>query len=555
MASPPSHVQALLPDTSCLKLKSVKQDVGGPVLILAVTASSVAYCPSCHTATNSLHSHYVRILRDLPWQGAPTEIRLNARRFRCRATDCPCVTFAEELPSVSPRYGRQTSRFAETIRLIGYVLGGESGARLSARLGLQTSPDTVLRKLKAGASASVPGVTAVGIDDWAWRKGQRYGTILVDLETHSPIDLLPDRSADSVAAWLQSHPGAEVVSRDRAGLYADGATRGAPQAIQVADRFHLLCNLTDAVQRVLEQKRTALAKTIAPAIAEPVSAPAEPAITPKTRPEQVSEQRRQSRVDRYNEVVALYREGMSQKEIGRTLHIGRKTVRRFLRAGEFPERAKPHRPPPGVSKYQEFLQRRWTEGCHNATKLWREIQAQGYRGARSTMARFVATLRTQGTKYFRKTIAPRQPKAKPPSPRQAAMLLARRPEKLKPDEQQLLAKLQECCPEVPLLYELTQGFAAVFRAKQSEALQGWLATAYKADLPEITRFCDGLRRDESAVTAAVTLPWSNGQVEGQIHRLKLVKRQMYGRAKFSLLRTRVLPYVPGTVDFPTGNSP
>jgi transposase len=160
---------------------------------------------------------------------------------------------------------------AETIRLIGYALGGEAGARLTERLGMRTSPDTVLRKLKSGPSATIRGARVVGIDDWAWRKGQSYGTILVDLETHVPIDLLPDRSADSVANWLQSHPGAEVISRDRGGLYADGANRGAPQAVQVADRFHLLCNLTSAVERVLEQKRTALAKDIVPAVADPVS--------------------------------------------------------------------------------------------------------------------------------------------------------------------------------------------------------------------------------------------------------------------------------------------
>jgi transposase len=545
MASPPSHVQALLPDAFCLQLKSVEQQHDGRVLITADGCSSAAYCPACHRASNSLHSRYSRLLRDLPWQGSAVDLRLHLRRFRCRARDCSRLTFAEVLPLVCAKYGRQTNRLSETIRLIGYVLGGEAGARLSERLGIKTSSDTVLRRLKLGSALSVSGVKAIGVDDWAWRKGQRYGTILVDLETHTPLDLLPDRSADSLAAWLQSHPGAQVISRDRAGLYADGATRGAPQAIQVADRFHLICNLTSAVERVLEQKRSALAKAIPPAIPEPSQPQADTNPAAKTRSEQARDDRRQHRLERYNEVVALYHRGMSQQEISRTLHIERKTIRRFLRAGEFPERAKPRRKPPSVNAFQEYLTRRWAEGCHNATQLWHEIQVQGYVGGRSTMARFVSALRTKGSKYFRDTTAPRQPKAKPPSPRQAAMLLARRPEKLQSDEQQLLARLHKCCPEIPVLHTLTQGFAEVFRIKHNEALQNWLLDARRTGLPEIGRFCDGLLRDAAAVTAAVTLPWSNGQVEGQIHRLKLVKRQMHGRASFKLLRSRVLPYVPG----------
>jgi transposase len=307
MASPPSHVQALLPDPSCLKLNSVEHQDGDRLLIAATACGSVAYCPACHHASHSLHSRYSRALHDLPWQGSTVKLRLDVRRFRCRTHGCRRATFVETLPVVSPKYGRQTSRLSETVRLIGYVLGGEAGARLSRRLGITTSPDTVLRRLKAGPSIEIKGARALGVDDWAWRKGQRYGTILVDLETHTPIDLLPDRSADSLAAWLQLHPGAEVVSRDRGGIYSDGATRGAPQAVQVADRFHLICNLTSAVERVLEQKRTALATAIVPVVAEPPPS-ADSSPKAKNRIEQDSEDRRQRRVDRYNEVVELDRQ-------------------------------------------------------------------------------------------------------------------------------------------------------------------------------------------------------------------------------------------------------
>ena len=204
MASPPSHLQAILPDPSCLRLNSVEQLESGVCIAVAATGAA-AHCPGCHHASHSLHSRYWRVLRDLPWHASPVDLRLNIRRFRCRFHDCPRATFVESVPLVCRRYGRQASRLSETIRLIGYVLGGEAGSRLSGRLGMKTSPDTVLRKITLGPSVPVSGVKAIGVDDWAWRQGQRYGTFLVDLERHKPVDLLPDRSADSLEGRLPSH--------------------------------------------------------------------------------------------------------------------------------------------------------------------------------------------------------------------------------------------------------------------------------------------------------------------------------------------------------------
>ena len=171
----PNHLQALLPDPSCLRLNSVEQLESGVCITVAATGAA-AHCPGCHHGSHSLHSQYWRVLRDLPWHGSPVDLRLNIRRFRCRFQDCPRAAFVESLPLVCRRYGRQTSRLSETLGLIGYVLGGEAGARLSGRLGTKISPDTVLRRIKLGPSVPVSGVKAVGVDDWAWRKGQRYRT-------------------------------------------------------------------------------------------------------------------------------------------------------------------------------------------------------------------------------------------------------------------------------------------------------------------------------------------------------------------------------------------
>jgi transposase len=394
----------------------------------------------------------------------------------------------------------------------------------------------------------VTPIRHLGVDDWAWRKGQDYGTILVNLDLHRVIDLLPERAAENFSAWLKQHPEIVTIARDRGGLYAEGAALGAPQAQQVADRFHLLVNLSATMERVLEERGRQL---ILPPVAEP-AAQAPPAQVgalsqdcPSPVPPRVtqSQLRRQRRLERYQQVVALFQSCHSQAAISRALNIGRKTIRRRLRRGEFPERKPPHRAPTQVSEFAAYLQQRWQEGCHNTSRLYRESRQQGYPGKRVMVARFVADWRKTGQATSTKA-------AKKISPRHAAILVTRPADQLKHEQQQLLDRIALQCPEIIALRKLALGFRAALAAADSTQLRAWIDQAKHSEFGPVVRFAYGLQRDVSAVAAAVDTSWSSGQVEGQINRLKTLKRQMYGRAGFELLRARVLPYSPAATAGP-----
>ena len=230
MASPPSHSQAVLPNARILVLERIERL--NESFQLFVSMNQAATCPACQHVSHSLHSWYSRRLQDLPWQGCSVQIVATVRRFRCRNAGCSRKVFCERLPGVAQAHARQTGRAAEIVRLIGYVAGGRAGQRLLVRLAIQTSDDTVLRRVRRPAGDPVGGGTVrnLGVDDWAWRKGQDYGTILVDLDLHRVVDLLPDRSSESLASWLQQRSGIATIARDRCGLYAEGARIGAPDA-------------------------------------------------------------------------------------------------------------------------------------------------------------------------------------------------------------------------------------------------------------------------------------------------------------------------------------
>jgi len=370
----------------------------------------------------------------------------------------------------------------------------------------------------------------LGIDDWAWRKGHRYGTILCDLEAGKVIDLLPDREADTVARWLHAHPGVEVVSRDRASAYEEAARRAAPQAVQVADRWHLLQNLSEALKYALEPHHHLLSH-VAAQVAEAdkltsaIDRPS-PATNPYPSHREHSRERRQGL---YRQVMDLVQRGMNHQQIAHQLGMGRRTVRRWLHAKGFPERKPIHRSS-SVDAYAAFLDQRWQQGCHNATELWRELKQQGFSGQSSIVRNWLRQRHGRRSERAQTIIKPSRMKS---SPRHIAWLILTEPDRARP----YLEQLYRDSPLIAATASAAREFARIIRSRDSASWSNWLQSAQTTAL---ANFASRLMRDQNAVLAALQTPWSNGPVEGQVHRLKLIKRQMYGRAKFDLLRIRVL---------------
>jgi transposase len=503
------------------------------VVIRAVR--SQAACPACSSLSARVHSRYIRTIADLPWQGVRVRFRLHTRRFFCDQSSCRRQTFSERLPDTVAPYARRTVRLNEALRAIGFALGGEAGSRLAERLSLTASPATLLRRVRQSASSAATTPRVLGVDDWAWRRGHHYGTILVDLETHRVVDLLPDRTAEAFAAWLEAHPGVEIISRDRAGSYAEGARLGAPQARQVADRWHLIGNLSEALTRCLEQHASALHTAWNEVIPLPEPSVELLPVPPRSnKAELLRQQRRSHRLQRYEQVLHLHQSGVTQEDIAQQLRIDTKTIRRYLRAGAFPEIAQRRRHT-GVDRWMPYLEQRWAEGCRNAAQLWREIQEQGFRGCQTTIRQWMARLRGPALPGGQSKDSLRQ--QVPPSPRQTTWLLLH-PDSPRSSEQQSYCELLlRRSPDLAHVVELAQRFLELCRHRSQELLEPWLAAA---KLTGLRSFALGIERAQPAVEAACRLPWSNGPVEGQVHRLKLLKRQGYGRAKFDLLKQRVL---------------
>lgn len=575
----------LLPAVPGLQLETYSAEADGITLMMQ-TSHLTAACPLCHQASNRIHSHYERTIADLPWADMPVQLVLTVRRFFCDNETCCRKIFVERLGQAIAVYARRTQRLKTRLEQLAFRLGGEAGARTISEWNLSASATTLIRLIRTAELPQSSTPRVLGVDDWAKRKGQTYGTILVDLEQHRPIELLPDASAGVLAEWLKAHPGVEIISRDRATIYAQGARDGAPEAIQVVDRFHLLQNMTDTLKRFLDHHPKILQETArraaeqaaatlrsetataaepaapaqATALGEPtevsqsepativasslVTTPATPILRPgeivqETPPAQ-ADKRLSGREQRFAQVKALQQQGWSQRKITRYLGLSRPTIRRYWDYETYPQPIQGHQATSTVLPYLDYLTERWLAGCHNRQQLHQELQQKyQYKGSYSSIRRAVRQIINRiGQQPSADKIIERG--SRPLSARQAAWLLMSPSEKLKPEQElkrQLLCKIS---PTVDHAYQLAQSFAGMIRERKAGTLDNWLDEAVKSGIKEFKNFAVNLRRDYQAVKAALELPWSNGPTEAQVHRLKLIKRQMYGRANFDLLRRRVL---------------
>ena len=491
--------------------------------MLVRTCASEAACTGCGVVSRRVHSRYQRQLADTACGGREVLIDLQARRFSCGNEACGKTTFAEQVPGLTTRYGRRTCSLQAVLQAVALALGGRAGARLTGRLSCAVSRSTLLRLIRAAADPDSGTPLVLGVDDFALRKGHVYGTILVDIETRRPIDMLAERSAESFRAWLDAHPGVEIICRDRGGCYAEGAAAGAPLAIQVADRWHLWHNLAEAVERAVARHRSCLQEPPDPGSvgsAEEAAAAPEAGLAARTRA-------------RHAEIHAALARGLTITEVSRTLGLDRKTVRRYATATTADELTGGARlARPGLlGPHQDWLRQRWDEGIRSTERLHAELRGRGYRGSLRTLRRLTARLRQD-------TAVPAPPPA--PKAKKVASWILTPPGDLTDGDRAALARITGRCTELKATGDLVREFADMLCRRRGERLEAWAGQAEASPVSELRGFAKGLRKDWAAVTAGLTVSYSSGAVEGHVNRIKMIKRQMYGRAKPDLLRKRVL---------------
>ncbi|WP_371604959.1 ISL3 family transposase (plasmid) [Streptomyces sp. NBC_01220] len=500
----------------------------GTVEVMARSRAASAACPDCGLFSGRVHDRYQRRLRDLPLADQGFEIRLTVRRFICGSADCQRRTFAEPFSQLTVPHARFTTRLNRALERVGLALAGRAGARLAAQLGFDAGRMTLLRRVMALPDPQFSTPRVLGVDDFAIRRGQTYSTVLTSVEDHRVVDVLPTRDGGPLAAWLIRHPGVEIICRDRAGAYAEGARRGAPDALQVADRFHLWQGLGRAVETCVAAHRDCLRNPMPSGTLSLDTPPASDRPQNGTEPVGRRAERKKAAHALVHEMLA---QGHSRRAIARHLGWGLNTVLRYANAARWQDTIRDNRPRPSrLDPYKPYLERRFTEGCTSVTRLHGELRADNAPVTYQMVRAHIATLRT----------APAGAPPRPPTVRQVTGWLTRHPTALSEDDRASLKEVLARCPELDTAAGHVRDFGGILTDRLGSTLPTWIDAVDASQLPGLTGFALHMLRDLDAITAGLTLDWSSGSIEGAVNRIKKIKRQLYGRAGFELLRKMIL---------------
>ena len=540
----------LFPHLAGLDLVHV-EDLGGGVRITARTRTASLACRGCGAVSAQVHDRYRRRLADLACGGRAVQVVLKVRRFCCGSPACPVATFAEQVPGLTGWYQRRTAGLQDLLEKVALALVGRAGARLAAALGAVVSRFTLIRLVRALPDPTAGPVTVLGVDDVAKRKGHSYATVLMDMDSHRLIDMLPDREADTFADWLRAHPGTEVICRDRGGAYARAAREAAPAAVQVADRFHLWQDLAEAVEKAVLACFAAAGPPPGPDNPQDPGAAASPDAPRQAEPDGFRDVHGHERKlvarhqERYAAVQALRAGGCSVREIARRLGLARNTAWKFAHAASIDELlVKATSRPSILDPFKPYLNQRWNDGITSAAALHEEIRARGWEGGILTVERYLRQFRTADGRDRQGRAQPQltAPSAPPlPKPRHVTRWIMTHPDHLAGDDAANLARLLDGSPRLAAAAGHVRSFADMMTRRQGLlALEDWLTAVEADDLPALHSFARGIRRDQQAVTAGLALPFSSGALEGKNCKIKYLKRLMYGRANFDLLRKMAL---------------
>lgn len=523
----------------------------GKINIFASIKSKRAKCPICGHFSSSVHDHYHRKITDLPVFQNTTTLFLKTRKFKCKNYSCHRKVFSEQTSHIK-RYSRRTIRVSQLLDSLSIELTGKHGSQLSKLLYLSVSCSTVTRIALKQELPVINQPAILGVDDWAFRKGVNYGTVLINMETSRPIDLLSSRDSANLKEWLKKYPAVKIVSRDRSGAYSSAINEICPDAIQVADRFHLLMNLSDALDKYFKSVRKEIRQVITDKTDEILSLSANEGqcnstdVTNFLAVQIASESKEiqlDQRIDTFNKVKEFQSKGTPLKRISTILKISRNTVRSYFIQETLSPRIHPRSI--NIALFSDYILSRLNMEGYKKKDIFDEILGLGYNGGHTQAFVYINKLKLEYGLTTLDSLEVKQkiiPYVKPLDSRKLAKYIGGSISEIEdPDERSCMKTLIANLPELQIVRKLVQIFRTMLK-RGCGSITRWIDFVKKSKrkLSGLKSFAHGLSRDIKAVENGIRLPWSNGTVEGHVNRIKCIKRQMYGRASFELLRRKVI---------------